>query len=196
MPGLPTEPSLFPADLLCRPAESSESRSEWWVLSTRADAEKALARYLFGRQIAFFLPLYQKDVRVAGRWRRSYLPIFPGFIFLFASARHRLTALETDLVARSIPVHDQDRLRLDLANVLRVIATGMPLIPEPRLEAGTLVEVTSGPLAELQGKVLRRGRQLRLAIEVQLLHQAVSVEIDGDRFRVLEEQAANWTGSS
>ncbi|SRR6266852_4646036 len=188
MPRLPLEPSLFPADLFCKPAVATERPSEWWVLYTRAHAEKALARHFFRRQIAFFLPLYQKDVRVAGRWRRSYLPIFPGYIFLCGGAEHRLAALETNLVSRSIPVPDQERLWLDLANVFRVIATGVPLIPEPRLEPGTLVEVTSGAMAGFQGKVLRRGRQLRLVIEVQLLQQAVSVEIDNHMLRLLEDQ--------
>jgi transcription antitermination factor NusG len=188
MPRLPMEPSLFPADLFCRPVESTECPSEWWVLYTRAHAEKALARHFFGRQIAFFLPLYQKDVRVAGRWHRSYLPIFPSYIFLYGSAEHRLAALETNLVSRSISVHDQDRLWLDLSNVFRLITSGVPLSPEPRLEPGRLVEVTSGIMAGLQGKVLKRARQLRLVIEVQFLHQAVSVEIDNHMLRLLENQ--------
>jgi len=42
-------------------------------------------------------------------------------------------------------------------------------------------------MAGFQGKVLRRGRQLRLVIEVQLLQQAVSVEIDNHMLRLLED---------
>jgi hypothetical protein len=190
MPRLPLEPALFPADLFCAPAISTECPSEWWVLYTRAHAEKALARHFFRRQIAFFLPLYQKDVRVAGRWRRSYLPIFPSYIFLYGGAEDRLAALETNLVSHCIPVRDQDRLWLDLSNLFRAITSGVPLTPEPRLEPGTLVEVTSGAMVGFQGKVLRRGGRLRLVIEVQLLHQAVSVEIEDHMVRLLEERNA------
>ena len=59
------------------------------------------------------------------------------------------------------------------------MASGVPLAAEGRLEPGTLVEITSGPLAGIEGKVLRRGKQLKFFIEVQFLQQGVSVEIEG-----------------
>jgi hypothetical protein len=42
----------------------------------------------------------------------------------------------------------------------------------------SLVEFVCGSLAGLQGKVIRRGEQLRLVVEVELLQRGVSVEID------------------
>ena len=59
-----------------------------------------------------------------------------------------------------------------------LIATDAPLTPEDRLKPGALVEITSGPLAGLEGKVLRRGKQLKFIVEVQFLQSGVSVEIE------------------
>ena len=52
------------------------------------------------------------------------------------------------------------------------------LTPEERLKPGALVEITSGPLAGLEGKVIRRGKQLKFIVEVQFLQSGVSVEIE------------------
>jgi hypothetical protein len=116
------------------------------------------------------------------------LPIFPGYVFLYGGAQERLAALETNCVSRCIAVHAQDELQRDLARVFHLITTGLPLVPEPCLEPGTLVEVTGGVMEGLQGRILRRGGQLRLVIEVHLLQQAVSVEIDEHLVRRVDDR--------
>ena len=188
MPRLAREPMLFPEDLFTRVQPSTTASASWIVLYTRARAEKALARSLYRHQHRFFLPLYEKGVRVAGRIRRAYLPIFPGYVFLYGGAQERLAALETNCVSRCIAVHAQDELQRDLARVFHLITTGLPLVPEPCLEPGTLVEVTGGVMEGLQGRILRRGGQLRLVIEVHLLQQAVSVEIDEHLVRRVDDR--------
>jgi hypothetical protein len=52
------------------------------------------------------------------------------------------------------------------------------------------VEVTAGPLAGMEGKVLRQGNRLRFLIEVRLLQQGVSVEIESWMFLPLRSAPA------
>ena len=73
---------------------------------------------------------------------------------------------------------DQQQLETDLCRVYHVIATGAPLAAEERLEPGDLVEIISGPLTGLEGKVLRKGKQLKFIVEVQFLQRGVSLEIE------------------
>src|SRR5439155_11559252 len=157
----------------------AESLPRWLVIYTRARAEKALARSLRHRQVGFFLPLYEQMWRSpAGRMRCSHLPLFPGYLFLHGATEARLHALETGLVSRCLSVVDQVGLHRDLARVYRLVSSGGPVLPENRLEPGSPVEFVVGPLAGLQGKVIRRGKQLRLVVEVRLLQRGVSVEIE------------------
>jgi transcription antitermination factor NusG len=51
--------------------------------------------------------------------------------------------------------------------------------PHPYLRDGDWVEVIRGPLAGLQGILLRKGSRARLVISVRAIKQAVSVELDG-----------------
>jgi transcriptional antiterminator RfaH len=161
MPVLPAEPYVYPDDLfanLVPPATPAEAR--WWVLHTRPRAEKALVRKLRGRNSSFFLPL------------------FPGYVFLHGDHEERTLALETGQVVRCLDAPAQDRLAADLERVHRLMTTGAPLVPEQQLAGGALVEVTAGPFAGLQGKVLHRRGGWRLLVEVDFLQRGVSVELE------------------
>lgn len=178
MPLLPLEPFVFPDELLTAPMEGLDTTGRWLVLHTRPRTEKALARKFLSRGLAFFLPLYQRKWRSRGRLQCSHLPLFPGYIFLHGDEGARLQALETNLVARWLPVPDQIRLHQDLARVYRLIVAEAAMTPEDRLLPGTAVEIIQGPLAGLEGTVIRRGKQLKVFVEVQFLQRGVSVEIE------------------
>jgi transcriptional antiterminator RfaH len=175
MPLLPAEPCLYPDGLLDDGA--APPPGDWWVLHTRPRAEKALARRLLARAAPFFLPLHKRQWRARGRNLASYVPLFPGYVFLLGGAAERLLALESNLVARTLAVPDQARLRADLAGVYRLMASGKALQPEAPAP-GTPVRIGSGALAGLEGVVLRGGGRVRLLVEVRFLHQGVCVEVE------------------
>jgi len=186
MPLLPLEPFVFPDDLLTRSPPPENDAERWWVLHTRPRAEKALARLVLGHKLAFFLPLYKRQWRSRGRMLSSHLPLFPGYLFLRGDGQARLRALETNLVANCLPVGDQQRLAADLKNVFTLMSSGSALSPEDRLQPGQHVEIVSGPLAGVEGKIIRRGKQLTFFVEVQFLQQGVSVEIESWMFRPVD----------
>lgn len=176
MPLLPAEPCCHPPELFSTP--DPPDGSVWWVLHAKPRTEKAIARSLRGNDVSFFLPVYEQSRKVKGRVQRSNLPLFPGYLFLRAGEEGRIKALETNQVAHCIPVKDQTQLREELEAVHRVMTSGSPIGPQAKLSPGTLVTIAKGPLAGLRGKVLRRGNQLTLVLEVHMLSQGVSVEIE------------------
>jgi transcription antitermination factor NusG len=190
MPLLPPEPFVFPDDLFLDPLAGPPDGQRWLVLHTRPRAEKALTRRFLARARPFFLPLYQKRWRCRGRLLQSHLPLFPGYVFLLGDADARLEALQTNLVANCLPVEDQEQLHVDLLRVHHLMTSGEPLVPEDRLQPGSLVEIIDGPLKGLEGKVLRQGNRLKFFIEVQLLQRGASVEIDSWMIRALNERPA------
>ncbi|HBI43172.1 MAG TPA: antitermination protein NusG, partial [Planctomycetales bacterium] len=114
MPLLPSEPFVHPAELLAPDPDAVAFAPapihQWWVLHTKPRAEKALARRLLGRDVGFFLPQYHKQWLSRGRLLSSHLPLFPGYLFLYADGPARLIALETNLVANCLPVPDQRQI--------------------------------------------------------------------------------------
>jgi transcriptional antiterminator RfaH len=188
MPILPPEPFILPENLLEQPFPAVVGECCWWVLHTRPRAEKSLARRALDQGLPFFLPLYNRQWQSRGRLFSSHLPLFPGYLFVFGDYYARLESLRTNLVAQALPVIDQARLHEDLRRVYHLMVSGVPLSPEERLQPGDLVEVTAGPLIGIGGKVLRRGKKLKLFVEVHLLQQGVSVELESWMIRPLESR--------
>jgi len=75
-------------------------------------------------------------------------------------------------------VHDQARLWNDLRQVHDLIASGMPLHPENRLEPGRPVEFQAGPLAGLQGVIVRSHSGSRFFVKVDFIQRGASVLLD------------------
>lgn len=187
MPLLPAEPWCYPPDLMGEPDPPEDGT--WWVLHTKPRAEKSIARSLFREGIPFFLPIYEQSKRVGRRVQTSHLPLFPGYLFLRAGEKGRISALETNQVAHCIAVSDQAQLRGELEAIQKVMSSGVPIGPEARLTPGTPVTIARGPLAGLKGKVLRRGSRLTLVLEVHMLSQGVAVEIEGWMVEALPPEA-------
>jgi transcriptional antiterminator RfaH len=177
MPILPAEPETFPAGLFEQPPRPADGR-RWWVLHTKPRQEKSLARCLVAARAAYYLPAVGRRCRVRGRVLTARIPLFTGYVFLLADREERVAALATNRVVRCLEVPDQDGLWHDLAQVHRLIASGAPVIPEQRLAPGMIVEVTTGPLAGLRGKILRTATGRRFVVQVDFIQQGASVLIE------------------
>jgi transcription antitermination factor NusG len=193
MPILPLEPFAYPPDPFAPPGlDTPEERAgdgEWLVLHTKSRAEKALARWLLSASIRFFLPLYKKQSvgSGTGRAQTAHAPLFPGYVFLWGNADARYHALASNQVAQCLPVHDQNGLETDLAAVYRLMTGVLPLAPAQQIPAGSPVEVIDGPFAGMTGRMIRAGAQTRLFVEVRMINQGVSVELERSAVRPLTE---------
>jgi transcriptional antiterminator RfaH len=186
MPILPAEPSCFPECLFEAPGAAAASGT-WWVLHTRPRQEKRLAEHLRGRDVAYYLPLIARPVRIRSRIVHSHLPLFPGYVFLLGSWEERATALGTGRVVQALPVGDQDRLWHDLSQVHQLIASGAPLTPEGRLVPGATVEIRSGALAGLRGTIIESVSGRRFLVRVDFIQRGASVLLsDVGLVRVLD----------
>jgi transcriptional antiterminator RfaH len=159
--------------------------SRWWVLHVKPRAEKTVARLLAGKQVPFFLPLYVPHKGSHPRSSPSYLPLFPGYVFLRGGDKERLVALETNRIANCIRVEDQDLMDRDLLRIHTSIESGAALLPEERIQPGTPAEIVSGPLTGHQGVVIRSGKNLKFVIEVNFLQRGASIEVDSSMIRPL-----------
>lgn len=191
MPILPPETCLFPPHLFDSPVDRPEQTGQWWVLHTRPNHEKRLARELLRAGTSFFLPLHERRWRNRYQPLRAFLPLFPRYIFLKGTNEERFAALRTRSVISCLFVEDQEELYSDLSRLHRLIESGEPLTREPRLRPGTWVEVTQGPLAGMKGKILRCGKRMKFIVEVHFCQCGVSTELEGWMI-----QPAAWPGQA
>ena len=174
MPLLKPEPDVFPENVLALPVESSP----WWVAHVRSRQEKALARYLQPLSVSFYLPQREQAVRRHGRTRRSYLPLFPGYLFFRGGASERIAALRSNLIVRVLEVGDQSLLSEELGQLRRLQVSGANLEPWEPVPEGAPVRIIEGAFRGYLGVVVRNGPRARLVVSVSILRKAVAVELD------------------
>ena len=158
----------------------------WWVAHTKSRNEKALAHDLISKQISYFLPMSWKVQHKHGRKMRSLLPLFGGYVFFCGGENERLEALRTNRVATIIEVKDQQKIVEELCKIELALRKGAPLEPHHYVKTGQRCRVLSGSLMGLEGIVMKTKAGARLILQVDILGQAASVEIDTDLIELIE----------
>jgi len=159
---------------------------QWWVVHTRSRNEKALAHDLISKDISYFLPMSWKVSRKSRRKIRSLLPLFNGYLFFCGKENDRVELLKTNRVAHLIEVDNQQKLLDELVQVNQALQSGVPLTPHNYIKEGQKCRVIAGPLMGLEGIVVRSNNATRLVLQIDMLGQAASVEIDIDMIEVLD----------
>jgi transcriptional antiterminator RfaH len=178
MPILPSECDLYPESLL-DDEQAAGADHRWWAMYTLARREKELMRRLRVMDIGFYSPLVHKRSRSpGGRVRESHVPLFAGYVFVRGGETERHKALTTNCISRSLSVPDGVQLVRDLRQIRRLIELGAPLTVEARIEPGQRVRVRSGPMAGLEGTVLKRRGRDWLVVAVEFLGQGASVLLE------------------
>jgi len=179
MPILPKEPDVFPETLFEQPDFDLPEDLGAWAVYTLSRREKDLMRRLRQMSIAHYGPMIKRRSRSpSGRVRHTYVPLFPGYVFLFATEEQRQRALTTNCISRCLPIPEPAELWRDLIQIRRLIGSDAPLSPEARIEPGMMVRIKSGSMVGTEGHVIKRHGQERLVVAVRFLQQGASVLLE------------------
>jgi transcription antitermination factor NusG len=158
-----------------------EADKPWHVIRVRANAERQVARSLSNRDIAVFLPVQRRP----GKNRNGITieaPLFPGY--LFASFDNHFTL---PIVACPGVVHILCRGNTpevvdpsEMFALQTVARKAHVLLPCPVFNSGEKVKIRQGPLADVEGIVVRDDGRPRLIVSVSLLQRSVVAEVDRD----------------
>ncbi|GEM_PF-286114 len=186
MPVLPLGTYVFPEDLLEWDSPKDDQEQRWFVIQTRSRAEKVVARWLELFRTPFYLPLYSHKFYHKNRLLTSWKPLFPGYVFLRCDELHTWDLFyQVEHVIRVLRVPKQRELHQRLVDVHRVLQAGVPVVPEHKLQVGQWVEVKTGPLRGLEGKIVRVDKGFKFVIEIDFLKRGISCEISGWELRPL-----------
>lgn len=161
-------------------ADSLENDASWWAIYTRHQHEKSVAHVLSTKGFEVFLPMYDSVRRWKDRSKTLSLPLFPCYVFVRGGLHRRLHVLTTPGIhtilyageqIATIPGDEIDAIRKAVESRSRVE-------PHPFLRCGETVRVIRGSLEGVQGVLVRKKSLYRLVLSVEMLAQAVAVEID------------------
>jgi transcriptional antiterminator RfaH len=188
MPILPAEPDLYPPDLWEDARAKPGEETRWWCLHTKPRQEKAAARDLRVRGVAYYLPqVVHEDRTPQGRKTRSIVPLFTSYLFLHGTERDRHEALKGNRLANILEVADQPRLAHDLRQIHQMLSSGLAVVPEVVMPVGARVRIKTGPLAGIEGTVIRRAKRDQFVAVVQFLGRGATVDLQDWQVEQVDE---------
>jgi transcription antitermination factor NusG len=153
----------------------------WFAVWTRSRHEQVVREQLQTKQIDAFLPTITKWSRWKDRKKKIDWPLFPGYCFARFDPNDTLAVLKCSGVVSivsfegkpaPIPDYELDSIRL-------LVASDLQFDPCPFIKEGMMVSVVHGPLRGVVGRLMRKdSARARLVLAVDLIGQAVSVEVD------------------
>jgi transcription antitermination factor NusG len=153
---------------------------QWFAAYTYPRHEKKVAEYLRWSGVESFLPVYKE----ASSWKNGLRvlierPLFPSYIFVHIDASESLKILRVPSVASLVTVAG---VPASLPNCeiesLKAGVSQLNLEPHPYIRKGDRVRVKSGPFAGQEGILALHKNRWRVVICIELLMQAISVEIE------------------
>jgi transcription termination/antitermination protein NusG len=173
--------------VLEKPGDRRLANPEWYALYTRSRFEKKMLSELTDRSIEVFLPMREILSRWKDRKKRIWVPLFPGYIFVnhVDTPENRFRILNIPGAVRFVGLegHANPIPEEQIQCVRRFLESSIAIDSYPYMQVGTRVEVIAGPLKGIQGILVEKRGRFRFVIQVDLIRQAVSVEIDASDVR-------------
>ena len=170
----------------CETAAESELKKvadcdpRWYAVFSMSRHEKHLAERCAQHQIESFLPLYS----VRRRWKNRCtaivdLPLFPNYFFVRIATQQRIEVLELPGV---LAIVSSGRRMLSIPDeYIESLRGGMlahRIEPHPNVRKGDRVVITTGPMAGMEGILVRHKNQLRVVLSVEMIGRSVAVEVN------------------
>ncbi len=179
-------------EIVRRPTKAHPDGPEWYAVYTRSRFEKKVAAQLAERDVEHWLPLRREVREWKDRRKTVAQPLFPGYVFVRIHLADRLRVLKADGTVRLVGVGGTPVAipPSEIEQVQRLLRHPELVGREPYANEGDRVKIVSGPFAGVEGRIVEVHGRHRVLVGVDLIRQAVSVEVDLRVIRTLPDKAA------
>jgi transcription antitermination factor NusG len=154
--------------------------AKWYALAVYPRHEKLVARCLARGDVRYLLPLYRSVRRWKDRRKQLDTVLFPGYVFVNLLMRDRLRVLQLPGVVNFVTFQGQPAVVPE--DEIRAIGmgtgAGLVIEPHPYLQKGRRVRVRNGPMAGVEGILIRRKDKCRVVLNIDLIMRSVAAEVD------------------
>jgi transcription antitermination factor NusG len=168
--------------MLSEPMASPDSHtceSLWYAIYTRHQHEKMVAQILTSKGFEAFLPLFATRHNWKDRTKALSLPLFPCYVFLKGGIERRLQIITTPGIYSVVSSGGQPAAipNFEIEAIRRAVESGARIETHPFLKCGNWVRVKCGPLAGIEGILVRKKNISRLVLSVEILGTAAAMEV-------------------
>ncbi len=163
---------------LCSEAAVTARQDPWFAVKVRMRSEKMAVTALQEKGFSPFAPSVHCRRRYSDRIKLIETPVFPGYVFCQCKRENKSALLNTTAVAYIVsfggtPAEVPER---EIESVRAVLSAGGQAYPF--FSCGDRVTVKSGPLAGVEGLIVKRGNKHDFVVSINLLQRSISVALD------------------
>ena len=158
----------------------------WHVLYLRPRWEKKMSEYCQILGLKFYLPLRTETKVYQRRKVTVEKPVFPSYFFASFGQEGRLGLLKTNSIVRILTPHRERQLLHQLAQVRKALSVDASLGACTALRRGRRVRIVGGPFMGIDGTVWGMKGTNKVRLNVEMIGQAVAVEVDREYLDILE----------
>ena len=158
-----------------------EAQPQWFAVWTRSRHEQVVREQLERKRVEAFLPTITRWSHWKDRKKKVDWPLFPGYCFAKFDPENALPILKCTGVVNIVSFEGKPAAipEVELDSIRLLVSSELQYDPCPMIHEGMMVEVTHGPLKGVIGRLVRKDApKARLVLAVDLIGQAVSVEVD------------------
>lgn len=157
----------------------------WYALWANSHCEQLVHDQLRARGFDPFLPKINIWSRRAGERHVVSVPLFAGYLFLRHTQMDKASYIALRQARGLVRLLGESWDRLDVVPdqeidaIRKVLTARLPVMPHPYLREGQRVRIQGGPLADVEGILVRtRPNKGLVVLNVNLVQRGVAVEVD------------------
>jgi transcription antitermination factor NusG len=172
----------------------SETEARWFAVYTKFKCEKFVAQHLAKKQIEAYVPLIAKTKRYARKIKHYEVPLINCYVFVHITKKEYVPTLETEYVMKflrqgkdllAIPQSEIDLMRRVAGDIEEIYS-----IEKSEYVPGEKVEVISGYLSGLKGRIISKTGKRSFVVDLETLGYQLQIRIDQTYLRPTEIKSA------
>lgn len=166
----------------------SNQEKRWFAVYTKYKCEKFVAEHLQKKGITAYIPIIVKRKRYQRKIKQYQVPLINCYVFVFIEKSQYVQTLETEYVLKFLR-HGRDLLSIPQAEIdilKRVVGEVEDLELTPlsnSVKEGDLVEVISGQLIGLKGRVVSQEGKHSFIIDLETIGYQLRMQVEGKLLR-------------
>lgn len=163
----------------------------WYVIQTKPRNERKVFEQIINKEVEAFLPLIQTVRLWSDRKKKLFVPLFPGYVFVFGSESERQKAISQTNGAIKYLMYQKRPAVIspgEIENIkLSLQAPEKIKIEERQILKGDLVEITSGLFKGLTGYIIEIRGNYKIIINIIELNTTFSVQLSSSEVKLIKK---------
>lgn len=131
------------------------------------------------------LPLRKESKIYQRRKIKMESPVFPGYLFAALNSVSIDDLYKTGNIFRMLQPDNEKQLLYELHQIHKALEIDPGLKRRNTIARGSIVRISTGPFMGIEGRVLSLKKNTRVRLNIELIGQAIDIEIDKDYIETL-----------